>query len=137
MLHFNPTMRGFTLIEALITVIIVGILAAIIVPGFQDSVYTARRGVAKSDLLSLAQAEAKWRASNPAYTPNVSDLLGVGAAIASTYYSYAISVNTGSFAITATPSGSQSGDVCGTLQIDQTTTLTSLANNAACPIRPS
>ena len=43
--------RGFTLIEVMIVVVIVGVLLAIAVPGYQSSMEKGRRSDAKSALL--------------------------------------------------------------------------------------
>ncbi|MBK5937990.1 hypothetical protein CCR96_01580 [Halochromatium roseum] len=58
---------GFTLIELMIAVAIVGILAAIAYPSYLDYVRKSRRSDALSALSSTQLAQEKWRANNIAY----------------------------------------------------------------------
>ncbi|MBT5967504.1 MAG: prepilin-type N-terminal cleavage/methylation domain-containing protein, partial [Gammaproteobacteria bacterium] len=48
--------KGFTIIELMITVAIIGILASIAYPSYQESVYKSRRADGKGALLGLANA---------------------------------------------------------------------------------
>ncbi|MFI3186333.1 MAG: prepilin-type N-terminal cleavage/methylation domain-containing protein, partial [Methylococcaceae bacterium] len=52
----KQSQAGFTLIELMVTVAIVGILAAIAYPSYQDSVRKSRRADASGALLGLANA---------------------------------------------------------------------------------
>jgi len=47
-------MRGFTLIELMIAIVIIGILAAVAYPGYQNSIRRARRADAQGDLMAFA-----------------------------------------------------------------------------------
>jgi type IV pilus assembly protein PilE len=60
--------RGFTLIELMIAVAIVGILAAIAYPSYLGSVRKAHRSDAKTALLDLAQREERYMSTSNAYT---------------------------------------------------------------------
>ena len=59
---------GFTLIELMITVAVVGILAAIAYPSYQDSIRKSRRADAKSALLDAAHRQERFFTENNQYT---------------------------------------------------------------------
>lgn len=138
----NRSMSGFTLIEMLITVAIVGILAAITIPTYQGSIQISRRGEAKSELLHLAQLEAKWRLSHTTYG-SLSDILGGSTAYNDFVakhpdYSFDVDINTSTpndpFTITAAPNNGQTNDNCGTLAIGISTNIFSSTNATDCPV---
>ena len=62
--------RGFTLIELVIVMTIVGILAAIAFPSYQNSVRNSRRATAATDLLELAQWMERRYSLNNTYLDN-------------------------------------------------------------------
>ena len=69
--------RGFTLIEVLVVVAILGILAAIIVPKLMDRPDEARRVAAKADIAALVQALKLYRLDNGFYPTTDQGLLAL------------------------------------------------------------
>lgn len=66
--------NGFTLIELMIVIAIVGVLAAIALPAYQDYAKKARRADAMGGLLNIQLSLEKWRANNASYTDDLTDL---------------------------------------------------------------
>ena len=63
----NRTMSGFTLIEILIVVVILGILGAVVVPNILSRPDTARVQAAQTDLRALSQTLEIYRLDNFQY----------------------------------------------------------------------
>ena len=109
--------KGFTLIELMVTIAIVGILAAIAVPMFGEQMAKGRRSEAMSGLTDLQLREERWRSKHSTYGA----LADLGTAPASDYYDFSVSAASGTdVLITATPKGGQADDRCGNflLRID-------------------
>lgn len=103
--------KGFTLIEVMIVVVIVGILASVAYPSFMNQIRTSRRSDAVVALSSIQQSQERWRANNTSYVTTTSLLTTAaptGLGFRSTglseggYYSLALSSNTASGCTTAT-----------------------------------
>ena len=60
--------KGFTLIELMIVVVIIGILAALAIPRFYQSTVKTRQSEAKLILKQICTNQMLYRASNPANT---------------------------------------------------------------------
>lgn len=137
---------GFTLIELMVTVAIVGILATIAVETYSREVQKSRRTDARTALLDLAGREEKFFSVSNTYSLNASDL-GYPAfttPVGNGYYTVSIAVPDGSqnttaptYLITATPvpGGLQANDTaCTSLTVNQLGQqgATPAANAALC-----
>jgi type IV pilus assembly protein PilE len=108
-----PRRAGFTLIEVLITVVIVGILAAIALPAYQAQVRKSHRASAQSYLLDLAQSQQRFLLDARSYAASEAELGATTPAEVSAHYTIAIAAPAGSpptFTITATATGTQAAD---------------------------
>ena len=70
--------KGFTLIELMIVVSIVGILATIAVPSYQSSLIKARETVLRQDLFTLRELLDHHRADKGKYPSSLDGLVAAG-----------------------------------------------------------
>lgn len=116
--------KGFTLIELMIVVAVIGILSAIAYPSYQNYIRKSRRAHAHAMLQAAQVAEEKWRVSNTTYTATVANLTGVSATSEGGYYTLTIANNTGTnYTLTATAVNgtTQANDTgCTAITITQT-----------------
>ena len=56
----NPTNKGFTLIELMIVVAIIGILAAVAIPGFMQYIKNSKTSEAKTNLNAIGKGAVAW-----------------------------------------------------------------------------
>lgn len=125
-------MRGVTLMELMIVVVIIGILTAIAYPNYRDFTARAKRNEAKAALLQIAVNQERFYLNNNTYTSDMTDL---GFAVAGNFKtetgSYNIDVAPGADAntYTATASyllGGKEAAACLTFTINATGAKTSL-----------
>lgn len=70
--------HGFTLLELMIVVSIIGILATLAVPSYQSSVVKAREAALRQDLSTLRDVLDQHKADKGKYPPSLSVLVSVG-----------------------------------------------------------
>lgn len=115
---------GFTLIELMIVVAIIGILAAIAVPAYSEYVTRSKRADGKAGLLAVQLAEEKWRANHTTYTTALDNTgLNLGTASPNGHYTIAITAASATD-YTATAAPAITDAKCGTLEINQAGTKT-------------
>lgn len=123
MCKFEQKKLGFTLVELMIVMAVIGILAAIGYPAYQNYVIRAKRADGKAALLAVQLAEEKWRANHTSYTTAL-DSTGLNIGTSSPNGHYTISVSsTNGYTVTAAPSGFSDAK-CGNLGINQAGTKT-------------
>ena len=107
--------KGFTLVEVLIVVIIIGILASIGIPQFGASIEKAKGGEARAGLGHIQTGEKVYFAENEYYTTVQGDL---DITLTNKYWTFSLSTPTSTtYTATATRSG---GTYSGqTLTMDQ------------------
>lgn len=129
---------GFSLIELMVVLAIVGVLASIAVPGYRNYLLRSHRAEAKAELLAIAAAQEKFYLQSNTYATNalLDDApptgLGRQATTAGGFYTIAIAAgaNNRVFSATATATGGQTRDTdCLTFTIDQAGTRTATSAN--------
>ena len=132
--------KGFTLVEAMIVVVIIGILAGIGYPTYQQHLRDTRRGDAQRAMEMARSFIEKFNvqcssytlpgtANPPPFAPNIQNCNGLGVlpynADPNRYYNITLdgppTSSSTTYTIRATPLGAQTADVdCLQLTLDQT-----------------
>jgi type IV pilus assembly protein PilE len=126
----RSTLRGFTLIELMVTVAVLAILATLAITSYSSQIQKSRRTDARSAVLDLAGREEKLFSTTNAYSQTPAQLgYAAWGPIGSSYYSINVvspdpaqAVATQpNYLITATAINAQAADSqCLTLSVDQT-----------------
>ncbi|MGB2816695.1 MAG: type IV pilin protein [Burkholderiaceae bacterium] len=119
--------RGFTLMEVVVAMTIVGILTAIAIPSYTAYIARGNRAEARGGLMEATNWMERWRtergryddpanANNPPPGFPWAQIPRVGTA----KYTVAVVATPATYTITATAVGTMATDPCATLSIDQT-----------------
>jgi type IV pilus assembly protein PilE len=122
-ISMRKTMRGVTLLELMIVVIIIGVLAAIAYPNYRQYAARAKRNEAKAALLQIATRQEAFYLQNNTYT---NDMMPLGFPVSDNYLtdteSYIVDVagaDANSFIATATyQNADEEAGKCATFSID-------------------
>jgi type IV pilus assembly protein PilE len=124
--------RGFSLIELMVALAIAGLLLALALPSYNDSVRRGRRSDASDVVTGVMHAQERWRGLNPTYSSSLT-ALNQPTQSAGGYYSLALSNVSGTgYRLTATA-------VTGRAQASDTgcTTLTVTVTNGVPAYAPA
>lgn len=129
--------KGFTLIELMIAVAILGIVASIAIPSYFEHVKRTSRTEAITALLDASNRQEQFFVDNREYTSSLNNL-GVITPTEHGFYAITVDVDNdeGSFSFTATPVAGPplKDDECKTITIDDTglKTATPKVNASLC-----
>ncbi len=110
----KKTQQGFTLIELMIVVAIIGILAAIAIPAYQDYTQRAQVGEAFTLVSGAKTAISEFAQTNGAY-PDIDDLgdLGLDVAVPGKYSSFTVEQDSGIITVLLAGPGTVGADIAG------------------------
>ena len=112
--------RGFSLLELMITVVIIGILAAVAYPSYLDYVRRGNRSAAQTYMMTIANRQEQYLLTNRSYAATAAALNLSPPTETTGKYTFAVTLPTPtSYTITATAIGSQVPDG-GPLTLDST-----------------
>jgi type IV pilus assembly protein PilE len=135
-------LKGFTLIELMIVVAVVGVLAAIAIPSYQEYIRRSQRAEARAEVLRAEGWLERFYTENNRYSNNAANnanttFSGIFTSVPAggpARYDIGLTVSATTYTITATPTttGSMNGDACGSYTKTNTGALSYSGTGSRC-----
>ncbi|RVU41767.1 type IV pilin protein [Rheinheimera riviphila] len=132
--------RGFSLMELMVAVTIIGIIVAVALPSYNSHMLNTRRTTATSCVVELAQFMERVYTTSMDYSKNA----GVATVLPPSscrndladFYTLSLVATAQTFTLTATPIGVQAKDTsCGILTLDHAGARTAAGSGTAAKVR--
>ena len=131
--HTKHPLAGFTLIEVMITVAIIGILTAIALPNYTQYVARSKITEAITEMASYRVRMEQWFQDSRSYLNTAGTACGAATVSQAKYFSFACEATASTYTITASATDSSLSGLVYTIDQDNTKTTLSVPSGWAQP----